>query len=84
MVEVRCVPLALPIDVELKDTMAIRHTEGHLVFARPASDGRQRGPNVRVEHSELELHVVYVGVRAPQAELGVVLGDERGESLHRR
>ena len=78
----RDVPFALVVNVELEDAMAIRDAERDGVRAGLALDGRERGADVRVEHGELELHVVDVGVRAPPADLRVVLGDERGESLY--
>ena len=77
----RDAPFALMVDVELEDTVPVGDAESDRVHAGFVPHRRERGANVRVQHGELELHVLDVGVCAPQADLGIELGDERGESL---
>ena len=69
------IPFALVIHGELEDTMPVGDAERNRVFPRLACDGRKRGPDVRVEHGELELQVLEARIRLPRASLGVVLRD---------
>ena len=61
----RHAPLALVVDVELEDTVPVRHTECDRVLPGFACDRRERGADVRVEHGKLELQVVDARVRLP-------------------
>ena len=63
--ERRLVPFALVVDHELEHTMAVWHAERHRVLAGLAWHGRQRGAHMRVEHRELELHVLDARIRLP-------------------
>lgn len=77
-------PFALVFDDELEYAVPVRDAEGNRVLARLSRDREKRGPNVGVEHGEVELQVLDAGVRLPHVQLGIVLGDVRSVRLRRR
>lgn len=86
MIEVVCsndIPFALVVDHELVHAMSVGRPEGQTVRSRMARYRLQSRTDVWVEHRELQLHILNVGLWKIASRGGLVLSEVQVERLRK-